>query len=168
MKKSRAIALMLAALVVGVIVGGYLFSDSRPRSFLALNHCNGNCFNSNELLGLVASVGIQKFGALAPSVVKETDKTIVIESPRPQARIHYLIIPKKDMKNIAAVTDADADYLLDAVKVAGDHLFELGCLCLQLLIREPFDLVFPVVYCLNGWPDILQKNVAARPKYFLY
>jgi histidine triad (HIT) family protein len=137
LKKSRAVVLMLAALVIGVIVGGYLFSDSRPRSFLALNHCNGNCFNSNELLGLVASVGIQKFGALAPSVVKETDKTIVIESPTPQARIHYLVIPKKDMKDIASISDTDADYLLDAIKVAGEIIREQNLRNYRLTTNGP-------------------------------
>ena len=137
MKKSRAIALMLAALIVGVIVGGYLFSDSRPRSFLALNHCNGSCLKPNDLLGLVASVGIQRFGGFVPSVVKETDKTIVIRSPSPQARIHYLVIPKKDIKDIASVSDADADYLLDAVKVAGEIIREQNLSNYRLTTNGP-------------------------------
>lgn len=124
MTRVRVIVLMLAALLVGVILGGYLFSDTRPRSFLALNRCEGTCLQANELLGLAASVGVQKFSALAPSVVKETDKTIVIESPRPQARIHYLLIPKKDMKDIADLSDADREYLLDAFKVAGEIIRE--------------------------------------------
>jgi histidine triad (HIT) family protein len=119
MTKVRVIVLMLVSLVVGVILGGYLFSDSRPRSFLALNRCDGTCLQANELLGLAASVGVQKFSALAPSVVKETDKTLVINHPSPQARIHYLVIPKKDIKNIAEMSDADGEYLLDALKVAG-------------------------------------------------
>ena len=124
MTRVRVILLMLAALLVGVILGGYLFSDTRPRSFLALNKCEGTCLQANELLGLAASVGLQRFTRLAPSVVKETDKTIVIESPRPQARIHYLVIPKKDMKNIADFSDADREYLLDAFKVAGEIIRE--------------------------------------------
>lgn len=119
MTRVRVIILMLASLVVGVILGGYLFSDTRPRSFLALNRCEGTCLQANELLGLAASVGVQKFSALAPSVVKETDKTIVINHPRPQARLHYLVIPRKDLKNIADMSDADGEYLLDALKVAG-------------------------------------------------
>ena len=52
MTRLRVIALMLAALVVGVILGGYLFSDTRPRSFLALNKCEGTCLQANELLAL--------------------------------------------------------------------------------------------------------------------
>lgn len=124
MTRVRAILMVLAPLVLGVILGGYLFSDTRPRSFLALNRCEGTCLKSNELLGLLTSVGVQKFSGLAPSVVTETDKTIVIESPTPQARIHYLVIPKKDMKNIADLSHADSAYLLDAYKVAGELIRE--------------------------------------------
>ena len=43
----------------------------------------------------------------------------MINHPSPQARIHYLVIPKKDIKNIAEMSDADGEYLLDALKVAG-------------------------------------------------
>jgi uncharacterized protein YneF (UPF0154 family) len=43
MTRVKLILLILAALVLGVILGGYLFSDSRPRSFLALNKCEGTC-----------------------------------------------------------------------------------------------------------------------------
>lgn len=85
MTRIRVIILMLTSLGAGVILGGYLFSDTQPRSFLALNRCEGTCLQANELLGLAASVGVQNFSALVPSVVKETDKTIVINHPGPQA-----------------------------------------------------------------------------------
>ena len=137
MTRVRVIILMLAALVVGVILGGYLFSDTRPRSFLALNRCEGTCLQANELLGLAASVGVQRFSGLAPSVVKETDKTIVIEHPSPQARLHYLVIPKKDMKNIADLSDADREYLLDAFKVAGEIIREKNLSNYRLTTNGP-------------------------------
>ena len=122
--KRKLVPLLLVALVVGVILGGYLFSDTRPRSVLALNKCAGTCLQSNELLGLIASVGIQRFPSFVPSVVKETDKTIVIEHPEPHARIHYLVIPKRDIKNLGEVSDADGEYLLDAFKVAQEIIKE--------------------------------------------
>ena len=137
MSRTRIAALMLVALVIGVIIGGYLFSDTRPRSFLAVNNCVGTCLQTNELLGLAASVGVQRFSGLAPSVVKETDKTLVIEHPRPQARLHYLIIPKKDMKNIADFSDADAAYLIDAVKVAGEIIREKNLTNYRLTTNGP-------------------------------
>ena len=124
MTKPRIIISMLAALAFGIILGGYLFADTRPRSFLALNKCDGTCLNANELLGLLTSVGIQRFPALVPSVIKETDKTVVIESPSPQARIHYLVIPKRDIKNIGELPDSDGEYLFDAFKVTREIIKE--------------------------------------------
>lgn len=117
MKNARTVLLMLLALSIGITLGGYLFSRTQPRSFLALNRCEGTCYQANELLGLLTSVGIQRFPALFPGVVKETDKTIVMEHPAPEARIHYLVIPKKDIKNIGELSDADRESLIDAFAV---------------------------------------------------
>jgi histidine triad (HIT) family protein len=133
----KIIVLMLVTLVIGVILGGYLFSDTRPRSFLALNRCEGTCFQASELLGLLTSVGVQRFSALAPSVIKETDKTIVIEHPSPQARIHYLVIPKRDIKNIGELSDADGQYLIDAFKVVREIVKEKNLTDYRLTTNGP-------------------------------
>src|SRR5512137_2986581 len=112
MKKFKIVLLILFSICVGVLIGGYLFSQSQPRSFLALNRCQ-NCLTHEDLLGLVASVGIQKFPGLMPFVVFETDKTITIKLPFSSERIHYVIIPKKDIKNIGEISGADTQYLTD-------------------------------------------------------
>jgi len=135
--KLKIVVLMLTALVIGLMLGGYLFADSQPRSFLALNKCAGTCFQANELLGLLTSVGIQRFPALVPSVVKETDKTIVIEHPSPQARIHYLVIPKRDVKNIGELSDADSEYLIDVFKVAREIVKEKNLRDYRLVTNGP-------------------------------
>lgn len=137
MKKGRILILMFVALMFGVVLGGYLFSDSRPRAILALNNCDGTCLHSNELLGLAASVGLQRFSSLAPSVVKETNKTIVIDHPGPQEHLHYLIIPKKDMKNIADVSDADMEYVVDAMRVAREIVREKNLVDYRLTTNGP-------------------------------
>jgi hypothetical protein len=36
--------------VMGVIVGGYLFSESQPRSFLALRECGASCYHPTDVL----------------------------------------------------------------------------------------------------------------------
>lgn len=113
MKKFKIIFLVLISICVGILIGGYLFSQSQPRSFLAINRCQ-NCLTHEDLLGLLASVQIQKFPGLMPFKVFETDKTVVIKLPFSSHRIHYVIIPKKDIKNIGEVSEADAQYLTDA------------------------------------------------------
>ncbi len=112
MKKFKIVLLILLSICVGVLIGGYLFSDSRPRSYLALNRCQ-DCLTHEDLLGLVASVGIQRFSGLMPFVVFETDRTIAIERPFSSERIHYVIIPKKDIKNIGEISEDDGPYLTD-------------------------------------------------------
>lgn len=103
--------------MAGIVIGGYLFADTRPRSILALNKCENSCLKPNELAGLVASVGIQRLPSFILYVVMETDKTIVIKHPSPEARIHYVIIPKRDIKNIGEASAEDKEYLVDVFAV---------------------------------------------------
>ncbi|HXX34009.1 MAG TPA: HIT domain-containing protein [Thermodesulfobacteriota bacterium] len=117
MKKFKIILLFSISLCVGILIGGYLFSQSQPRSFLAINRCQ-SCLTHEDLLGLLASVQIQRFLGLMPFKVFETDKTVVIKHPFSSDRIHYVIIPKKDIKNIGQISDADAQYLTDVFFVA--------------------------------------------------
>jgi histidine triad (HIT) family protein len=124
MTRFKTILLALASVLVGVVLGGYLFSDTRPRSILAMNRCGGTCLQVNELAGLLTSVAIQRLTPLVPAVVKETDKTIVVEHPSPQARLHYLIIPKKDIKNIGEFSEADREHLIDSFNVVREIIKE--------------------------------------------
>jgi len=113
MKKFQIAILVLFSICMGILIGGYLFSRSQPRSFLALDRCQ-KCLTHEDLLGLIASVGIQRFPGLMPFVVFETDKTIALKRPFPSEGTHYVIIPKKDIKNIGEISEADAQYLSDA------------------------------------------------------
>jgi histidine triad (HIT) family protein len=106
----------LLLLGLGVVIGGYLFSQSQPRSFLSVTHCR-KCLSRADLLGLIASVGIRKFPELLPEVVFETDKTVVIKDPFDEEPFHYVIIPKKDIKNIGEISSTDLPYLIDVFAV---------------------------------------------------
>jgi len=118
----KSILRPLIFLFAGVVIGGYLFSQSQPRSLVSINQCR-DCLSAKDLLGLLASAGIQKLPGLMPFVVFETDKTIAIKSPLPEAQVDYVIFPKKDIKNIGEITKEDAPYLLDAYLVAR-HIIE--------------------------------------------
>ena len=120
MKKYQIVSFATIFLAIGVIVGGYLFSRSIPRSFISVHRCEGKCFNQNELVGLLASVGIQKIGSNLPKVIFETDKTLVFDIyPYPPEKIHYVVVPKKDIKDESHLTDEDKEYLVDAYAVIG-------------------------------------------------
>lgn len=109
-------ALIFAA---GVVAGGYLFADTQPRSFLAVNRCTSSCWKMNDLLGLLGSVGLQRFSALIPGIVEQTERTVVIRHPTPENRTHFVIIPKRDIRDVANLAPEDVAYLADAYAVIG-------------------------------------------------
>lgn len=111
--KRKIIISVCFSVFFGILIGGYLFSDTSPRSILALNQCENTCLNPNELVGLLTSAGIQKFSDFVPSVVLETNKSIAIKHPSSQSPIHYVIFPKKDIKNISEISQEDEEYLID-------------------------------------------------------
>ncbi len=117
MSRPRNAIPILLSICAGIVIGGYLFSNSQPRSFLALNRCQ-NCLSHEDLLGLLASAGIQKFHGLMPMKVCETDKTIALKDPFSSERFHYIIVPKKDIKNVGEISAANAQYFTDALLVA--------------------------------------------------
>ena len=126
MHKIVKIIIIFSVFIAGVALGGFLFSRSIDRSFISLQNCGDKCFKSNELAGLLVSVGIQTMGGNLPRVVYETDKTLVfdIQYPYPPNLIHYLVVPKKDIKEIALLTEDDKAYLDDSYAVMGNIVRE--------------------------------------------
>lgn len=104
--------LALFTFIAGFLVGAFLFSDSKPRSLLSIFACS-NCLAPKDVTGLFASVIVQKMPRLLPNVIVETDKTIVFKYSRPTYRIHYIFVPKKDIKNIGELTDEDNEHIID-------------------------------------------------------
>ena len=123
MKKFKLPFLILVSVCVGIVIGGYLFSQSQPRSFLAIQNCE-RCLSPSDLAGLLASVVVQKFPGLIPSVVHETDKTIAFKLPFSRSKAHYVIVPKKDIKDVGEISEADVPYLADAFVVLGQIIRE--------------------------------------------
>ena len=124
-------------LIVGITIGGYLFSGVEPRSFLSLNHCESECLTSREFLGLLGSVGIQKFGKVIPLVVKETDKTIVINHPFPQTKVHYVVIPKIDIKDASGIKEGNELYIVDAFAVISQLIRENNLTKYRVITNGP-------------------------------
>lgn len=132
----KALRLPIALVLLGVLIGGYLFSDTRSRSILALHRCE-NCLHPNEVLGLIASVGIAKTPGLVPSVVLETDKTLAIAHPAPSARRHFVIIPKRDIKNVGEIGAEDEAYLVDSFAVMTELIREYDLSTYRLWSHGP-------------------------------
>jgi Scavenger mRNA decapping enzyme C-term binding len=110
------IALVLFA--AGIACGGYLFSRSEPRNLLAFGDCKKRCYKSSEIAGLVASSAILRAPFVIPGVVLESDTCLAIRNPKPESKIHYVLFPKHDTKNIATLTQADAPFVLGCFALA--------------------------------------------------
>jgi diadenosine tetraphosphate (Ap4A) HIT family hydrolase len=122
--------------VLGIAVGGWLFSQSQPRSFLAVGECE-RCYNANDLAGLLASAGIQRAGNALPFVVKETERCIAIEHPFRKVRYHYIVFPKKDVKSIADISLADHQYVLECMAVMRTLVLEHGLRRYRVVTNGP-------------------------------
>ena len=100
---------------LGVILGGYLFTGVQPRSLLALPGCGAAGLRPNDLAGLLVSIGVQRAPKLLPGVVKETERCVTIKHPYPDARVHFLVFPKRDIKDIAGLGAEDAPFVLECL-----------------------------------------------------
>ena len=133
-RSSVWIALMVFG--AGIVVGGYLFSASQPRSFLALSECD-HCYQMKDLAGLLASAGIQRAEAALPLVQKETDKCLAIRHPLPEGRVHFVVFPKKDVKSIADVSVDDGNYVFDCIGVIRALVTENGLRNYRVVTNGP-------------------------------
>ncbi|HCM36941.1 MAG TPA: hypothetical protein DIS53_03390 [Candidatus Wildermuthbacteria bacterium] len=133
----RYILVGIVFLVGGILLGGYLFSDTKPRSILRAPECQERCFNQEEILGLLSSVGIQRLSGIIPFVQKETDKTIAVRHPFPQADIHFVIIPKKDIRAVEDISEEDAAYLVDAYALMAELIEEQNLRNYKVVVNGP-------------------------------
>ena len=70
-------------------------------------------------------------------VIAETDQILVIQDIAPKAPVHYLIIPKKHVKDVATLSEADAfipSYIMLMAKQLASHLS--GSQAFRLIINN--------------------------------
>jgi diadenosine tetraphosphate (Ap4A) HIT family hydrolase len=114
----KSIVIAGAFFLVGVGCGGYLFSKSLPRSYLPTSSCGDHCYSEKEIAGLVTSAALLRTPFLIPGVVLESDTCLSIRYPKPQARLHYVLFPKHDAKNIATLAPEDVPYVVGCFAMA--------------------------------------------------
>lgn len=107
-----AYILAFIAFTIGLLLGALFFSRTRPHSPNSV-HTLSNSLTKKEAAGLLASVLVQKTPSLIPNVILETNKSIAFEHPKPKHRIHYIFMPKKDIKNIGELGADEREDLAD-------------------------------------------------------
>ena len=128
---------VILVFLVGLGLGAYLFHDTQPRQIIRLDDCKENCIRDDELLGLLASIGVRKTPSVIPDVIKETELTVVMKHPYPESKIHYLVVPKKDIKDIGDLTEEDRKYLVDVFEVISVIANELKLDKYRILTNGP-------------------------------
>jgi len=102
----------LGVFALGVLVGGFMLRDVQPRSFLGVDH-GRNPVSLAELLGMVGSGVVQNAPNLLP-VVMTTPRSVVVRYPFSHQRVHYVVIPRRDIYDPGTLAHGDEAYLLDA------------------------------------------------------
>ena len=136
-RKFKKTLLIFLYVLIGIIIGAYLFNDTQPRSFLTFHRCNKTCLEPQEFIGLLNSVIIQKTPNLIPKIIIETDKSIAIEHPAPQSPIHYVVFPKRDIKDFGQLSNGDEEYVLDMLSVLSQLIRENNLKDYQIISNGP-------------------------------
>jgi Scavenger mRNA decapping enzyme C-term binding len=132
----RKLAILLIY-VLGIVTGGYVFSESQSRSFLSLHSCQEQCLRPQDLAGLLVSAAIQHAPGLLPLLEAESKNCVAVRHPRPEAKYHVAYLPKRDVKNIMELSEADVPYLLDCLALAREQVKKQGITGYKLITNGP-------------------------------
>ena len=121
MKRTWFAASLLLCLAIGFLLGAAAIHRPIPNAPLELPPAR-HPWNPKDVLGLIGSLGIRELAGhldAVPSVVMETDRTFVIELP-PDWRhhVHYVLVPKKDIRDVGQISAEDQPYLTDVFLTA--------------------------------------------------
>ena len=122
-RRWRQAASWLLALLIGIGLGGWWFHAVLPRPLLVREPGQSGLprLSGKDLLGLLASAGIQTFPSAVPLVVARDRQCMVVRLPSLGGNLrHYVAFPSRDIVDIA-----DLDRPGDA-QAAADCLGLLG------------------------------------------
>jgi histidine triad (HIT) family protein len=115
MNKFKFIAAILCS-----VAGGFLFgaaSIHRPIQNAPVELPPARSpWNPKDVMGLIGSVGIRALAGrleTVPLVVLETDRTFALTVSTAKTKFHYVLVPKKDIRDISEISTEDEPYLTD-------------------------------------------------------
>ncbi len=76
---------------------------------------------------LIVGIAFGKLSNLLPiKRIKETERALAFHHPKPFWETHILIVPKKAIKNIASLRDADYDYIQEIFRIIKEIVIGMG------------------------------------------
>lgn len=115
MNKTKVLALVIFSSSLGFLIGASSIRRPIPNAPIELPAAR-NPWNSKDVMGLIGSIGIRNLaGKLEniPLVVLETEKTFALNVSTSKARAHYVLVPKKDIRDPGQLSTEDQPYLTD-------------------------------------------------------
>jgi diadenosine tetraphosphate (Ap4A) HIT family hydrolase len=104
--------------MAGVLVGGWGMRDVQPRALLGVDR-GRNPASLADLAGLVGSAVVQHAPNLLP-VVMTSARSVVVRYPFAHERVHYVVIPRRDVYDPSTLAHGDEAYVLDAFTVMAE------------------------------------------------
>ena len=97
-------------------------------------------WNPKDVMGLIGSVGIRTLAGhleMVPFVVLETDRTFAITVSAAKTEAHYVLVPKKDIRDISEISAEDAPYLINVFLTARQLVEKQGLHDYQIYANGP-------------------------------
>lgn len=119
--RAGVVVSILLTFLIGFLLGAASIHRPIPRAPVELPPAR-HPWSARDVLGLVGSLGIRALAGrleAMPSVAVETDRTFALALPARENRVHYVIVPKKDISDIGQFSAEDQAYLTDVFLVAG-------------------------------------------------
>lgn len=107
---------------LGFVAGAWFFRDVQSRPILDFKP-SAHVASYQELLGYLGSAAMQRFPGAVPFAVLESDKSIAIRYP---GGPHWVIVPKRDIKDVGALAKGDEPYLMDTFAMIGKIVRDEG------------------------------------------
>jgi len=127
----------LFTLIVGIVFGGYLFSKTLERSFLAVHNCDDACLEIKDIAGLLGSVGILHAPNLLPFLVAQSKECVAVRHPKPEGRLHLVFLPRRDVRNVLELTEEDIPFLTGCLALARELVSASGVKNYRMVTNGP-------------------------------
>lgn len=135
----KLIAVIGLVFAAGFIIGAAAIHRPVPGAPLELPPAR-KPWNPKDIMGLIGSAGIRALSGhleTLPLVVLETDKTFALKIPKPNKKLHYVLVPKKDIPDTSQISAEDAPYLTDLFLTARKLIEEKGLSDYQIYTNGP-------------------------------
>jgi hypothetical protein len=132
----RAVPFLLV-LILGIGIGGILFSKTVQRSFLAVHICEKDCLELKDLAGLLGSLGILHTPSLLPFLEAQSAECVAVRHPKPEGRFHLVFLPKRDVRNVLELTPEDIPFLAGCLALARQQVAKAGISNYRLVTNGP-------------------------------